>query len=153
MSSDYARQVRVRTTIFKVTDVNVVDQTFTVNLFIEASWVDAALLDENGVCREVDAAATKQKRGKLCAIGDEEHYYFTPQLDLLNLAESKDFDEFWETYKTRDKKAAVVCWQAILKGAVFQTRFHMQAFPLDTQSLEIQLQSGRCALCLHFVRC
>jgi hypothetical protein len=94
-----------------------------------------------------------QKRGKLVCVGDDEHFYFTPQLDLINLVSCSDRDEFWDTFAAGPdaKEHAIVCWQLILKGAVFQCHFDLERFPLDSQDLEILLQSahesGDVALC------
>ncbi len=77
-------------------------------------------------------------------VGDDEHFYFTPQLDLINLVSCSDRDEFWDTYAAGPgKDHAIVCWQLILKGAVFQCHFDLARFPLDSQDLVIRLQSAQ----------
>jgi hypothetical protein len=112
------------------------------------------MVDDNGKVREVDAARTTQQRGKLIAMDDKEHYFFTPQLMFKNLvAEESPRTEFYmvseasELFEVKNadgsvtmRKAAVVCWRVLACG-VFQNTFDLHKFPFDSQTLAIQLLS------------
>ena len=119
-----------------------------------ASWLDVGMVEvsKDGVIklREVNAAESTQARGKLVAVNDNEHFFFTPQLRFANRVNTDmRLEEFYEvSHSTQElrqpvngkTRGAVVCWRVLGTG-VFQSPVDLRHFPFDSQTLAIKLIS------------
>ena len=119
-----------------------------------ASWLDVGMVEvsKDGAItlREVNAAESTQARGKLVAVNDDEHFFFTPQLRFANRVNTEmRLEEFYEVSHSAQElsqpvngktRAAVVCWRVLGTG-VFQSPVDLRHFPFDSQTLAIKLIS------------
>jgi len=138
------REVRVRTTVIHVIDVNKQAQTFTVVVQFEASWIDkevrkvAERLNERVNDLKIDKDQTSQATGQL-VIEKDKAILFAPRLRLRNLIGKEDEEMWFRFYETNGPP--VVCFRWQLKG-VFQEVMELQWFPFDVQDLAMELQAG-----------
>ena len=160
--------VRVRVAVNRVLDVNLVAQTFTVNMQLEASWVDPEHkptgkdwvdgrpnrypVKEHPLGKWDDEARTEalQRRGDIQLYkqnGDKKEIAtaFAPRLRFSNAIDEKDSEMwyvFYEAVSAKSEPQLIVClrWSATI---TFQTRFNLKEFPLDRQPLIMELRSNQ----------
>jgi hypothetical protein len=127
-----------------------------------ASWLDVGMVEvsKDGAItlREVNAAESTQARGKLVAVNDDEHFFFTPQLRFRNLVSRLNLreEEYHVAYDDvpldRTSSTSVGAAPAAhgparvvyrLSGtATFHTLFGLRNFPLDSQTFAIEIMSS-----------
>ena len=141
-------QVRVRTNVKKVINIDLQAQTFTAFVKFEASWIDPELQEVADRIKvhvselTVDWKNTNQSLGKLIITDDAERKeLFTPRLRLQNLI-SKDADSEmkWFEFYASDGPP-IICFRWEIKG-VFQEAMELQMFPFDSQYLSMELVAG-----------
>jgi hypothetical protein len=136
------KEVRVRAYFHRIIEVHMLEQTFTADLQIEASWVDKGMQQTlAGVQLDtVDFA--------------KDHRVWNPYLSFRNLI-SDDGCEVWYTvYQSKDGAEPVnvvdcesdllpvVCRRWRCTRAVFQNSMKLHQFPFDIQRLPISLTVG-----------
>ena len=144
MSSDKSKTVtvRIRISIKNIFSVDLVNQNFSAEFFLEASWIDFELKGPKKICPK---RKSSQFKGVLY-IENDENSYFAPRLSFRNLIENlgdKD-DEWFQIYDDKPdnpNNPAIVCYRINMKGK-FQQRMELHYFPADTQYLSIDVISG-----------
>ena len=100
-----------------IQNISLVEQQFGVKAFIECSWTEygfdpTCLAD--GSSYEV-GCETDERKGKLVIEEDEEHFYFTPRINMRNMLEEREQREEWFTiYTCKNRKKIypyVVCYR------------------------------------------
>ncbi|CAK0886827.1 unnamed protein product [Prorocentrum cordatum] len=136
--SEATTEVRVRLTVFDVPEITISASRFTCNFFLEASWLDESMKDE-------DALDVGEWAPQFPVKGQSTHGRWTPMLHFYNVLELKDKEEWYVVYK-RDRAdmellpTPVVCYRMRATG-VFRERFELYEFPFDSQDLQIQIVS------------
>jgi hypothetical protein len=150
--------VRTRISVTRLLDIDLVSQRFTVEVLMEASWIDPT--HTHGQTRPgrqpVDHPAGKwvystdthtlQKAGEIVLHGSDgqEGRAFAPRLEFSNIVEEKESEMWYCFYNTLSKegdKLVVCCLRWSLVG-VFQASFRLHSFPFDTQTLVLRLKTG-----------
>ena len=140
------REVRVRTKVIHVIDVNKQAQTFTVVVQFEASWIDEEVLkvaeNLNVLVNDlkINEEETSQAAGHL-VIEKDKTILFAPRLRLRNLIGKEDEEMWFRFYATEGEGPPVVCFRWQLKG-VFQEVMELKMFPFDIQYLAMELEAG-----------
>eukprot|EP00808_Paulinella_micropora_P011255 g7706.t1 len=157
----HIEEVRVRISIKRIVEVDLVKQNFTAEFFMEASWTSTRMVEEGKFKEgepqpEVDIERTEYQNGKLYFKGDEDKkYHFTPRLSFRNLIEYKENlkEEWIQVYQPSQKELkkweddggpaphAVVCYR-LQAVAQFQEKMELKLFPVDSQNLSLELMSG-----------
>ena len=162
------REVRIRAKVYRVHDVDLVKQTFTVQVQLEASWIEPELKEmaqkaplltrsrKDCVRILVNKDRTNQYTGKLyCflpAETDEEHRkakesakrFWAPRLSFHNIIKVEDEEKWYRFYdKHRDDASnpPIVCFMWKFIGT-FSNPMALVSFPLDFQILTMRLVSG-----------
>ena len=162
------REVRIRAKVYRVHDVDLVKQTFTVHLQLEASWIDLELKEmaqkaplltsSRADCVRilVNKDRTNQYTGKLyCFLPtetDEERRkakesakrFWAPRLSFHNIIKVEDEEKWYRFYdKHRDDASnpPIVCFMWKFIGT-FSNPMALVSFPLDFQILTMRLVSG-----------
>eukprot|EP00931_Biecheleriopsis_adriatica_P004796 TRINITY_DN106414_c0_g1_i1.p1 TRINITY_DN106414_c0_g1~~TRINITY_DN106414_c0_g1_i1.p1 ORF type:complete len:450 (+),score=32.89 TRINITY_DN106414_c0_g1_i1:42-1391(+) len=132
------QEVRVRLTVFDVSEISISSSRFTCNFWLEASWLDGTLNDGDSANLECwESQFPYMRRG--------DSLRWTPRLDFYNILELKDKEEWFQIYtKSRDGTqpldTPVVCYRLRASG-VFRERFELKNFPFDAQDLQMQIVS------------
>ena len=138
------REVRVRTTIKRIINVDMIKQTCTMDFFIEGSWEaeDHPAFRMDSV--EIDEDETKWSMGKLRLKGEETDF-FCPMLFVSNIKEKLEFEE-WGTisesttkFGSKDRDKLPIVYYRMKATAVLTQNMHFEDFPVDTQTLGITL--------------
>ena len=154
-------EVRVRVTVNRLQEVCLVDQTFTANLQLEASWVDpdhkpeleGRKPDRKPVAHPIGRwdsdgpTEALQRRGilRLITADDKVEHLFAPRLKFNNSIEEKDSEMWYVFYEARHPKSGdpqlITClrWAVTIK---FQAKYKLKKFPIDHQHLEMELRSN-----------
>ena len=162
------REVRIRAKVYRVHDVDLVKQTFTVQLQLEASWIERELKEmaqkaplltsSRADCVRilVNKDRTNQYTGKLyCFLPtetDEERRkakesakrFWAPRLSFHNIIKVEDEEKWYRFYdKHRDDASnpPIVCFMWKFIGT-FSNPMALVSFPLDFQILTMRLVSG-----------
>lgn len=148
-----SKEVRVRTTVEQVSNIDLVDQSFHLKLALEASWIDGKLKKRrfqdkagNPLVNPHEGLSpacvtTNNDPLKVKEIDDEE--FFSPRLNFTNMREML-VEEMW--FRIFDDSPddisvpCVVCFRWNLQ-AVFNAELNLVDFPLDIQRLPIHLAS------------
>jgi hypothetical protein len=145
-------EVRVRVAVSRVINISLVEQAFTVEAQMEASWVDnhlvAAVTAANLKASDgrlkgardltVDYANTDQAAGVLRFTELGSSSFFAPRLKFKNCIELLK-DEMWFELFHAAANTVVVCMRWKYVG-IFQEILELQMFPLDVQKLTMELQ-------------
>jgi len=138
-------EVRVRMTVSRVINVSLVEQTFTAEVQMEASWIDsriavavaeknthdATTLTVQGL--NPDLETTDQKAGRLCFTELPGESFFAPRLVFRNCIDDGRSEQWFALFHDGDVDApAVVCLRWNLTG-VFQEMLELKLFPMDVQ--------------------
>ena len=140
-------EVRVRIDVKRVVVVDVVAQTFTVTLQLEASWIDRQMGEIEGdeIKTSTNSAQERQReqRAGILKVVGSENDFFAPRLSFKNCIEETDSDCWFQIYRdgADPTKPPVVCFRWKMTG-VFQEEMHLRLFPIDSQGLKIQLLTG-----------
>ena len=162
------REVRIRAKVYRVHDVDLVKQTFTVQVQLEASWIEKELKEmaqkaplltsSRADCVRilVNKDRTNQYTGKLyCFLPtetDEERRkakesakrFWAPRLSFHNIIKVEDEEKWYRFYdKLRDDASnpPIVCFMWKFIGT-FSNPMALVSFPLDFQILTMRLVSG-----------
>ena len=126
-------------------DVNLVAQSFTAKVQLEASWVDADLasVDLKEHPPEWRDVGRRQRAGVLKLRGIQQHF-FAPRLEFKNCikVDEDSSNEWYKIYPGEtDNDLPVVCFRWDLT-ADFHTSFELFRFPMDSQKLDFVLLTG-----------
>jgi len=139
------REVRVRTSVYRVCNINTTDMTFQVECFLEASWLDPRLKDPSGSL--TPDPETSQQMRHLHVKERPDESFFTPRLTFANVAEKNyDAEEQWfvifDEFPEKVGQPPVVCLRWRFK-TTFQQQMDFQDFPCGNQDLVMVLVSHR----------
>ena len=151
------KEVRIKVDVKKVSKINVAEQTFTVQLLLEASWQGDDIMEagKSWVWDDSNDSAEAMKlqsRGVLRlnlkddtdAQGKVTRDFWAPRLKFRNRNEVHAEECWYAIYpdaKDPSKVPPVVCFRWEL-NAEFNELMELQWFPLDSQPLQMQLTSG-----------
>ena len=151
------KEVRIKVDVKKVSKINVAEQTFTVQLLLEASWQGDDIMEagKSWVWDDSNDSAEAMKlqsRGVLRlnlkddtdAQGKVTRDFWAPRLKFRNRNEVHAEECWYAIYpdaKDPSKVPPVVCFRWELH-AEFNELMELQWFPLDSQPLQMQLTSG-----------
>eukprot|EP00457_Paulinella_chromatophora_P004648 gb/GEZN01004660.1/.p1 GENE.gb/GEZN01004660.1/~~gb/GEZN01004660.1/.p1 ORF type:complete len:572 (+),score=67.05 gb/GEZN01004660.1/:67-1782(+) len=159
------KEVRVRVSIKRIVDVDLVGQRFICEFFMEASWIDCDIMKKhrlddtksfNGAePYQADLKESDFPNGKLRLRGDDVNRFFTPRLSFRNLIEFTRQEEWaqifppsqknWNAWRENGEKGspplATVCYRLRATGE-FQEKMELHLFPVDSQDLSMELTSG-----------
>eukprot|EP01043_Picozoa_sp_COSAG02_P022253 COSAG02_NODE_1152_length_14201_cov_9.055595_1_plen_584_part_00 len=136
------REVRVRITVKRVMEVNLVEHSFKAHVQLEASWIDPDLAEVDLKKHQPDLTDVDrcQRAGILKLEGLEKKSFFTPRITFKNcLKVDEDSSQQW--YKIYPDAEPVVCFRWELTGQ-FRTTFDLARFPIDSQKLPLVVISG-----------
>ena len=154
---DGAKRVEVRCMVMKITSIDTVNQTFTIDFLLQASWTDfgmkTAELDKKK--KEARAAAPTAPAGAFSVDNAEwvQRNFWTPKLELRNVLriepgpDPSGQDSVEEWYRVWDENPAdpsdpaTVAWH-YRAHACFMEHFELQVFPVDVQDLQMFVQCG-----------
>ncbi|CAK0904563.1 unnamed protein product [Prorocentrum cordatum] len=137
-ATEATKEVRVRLTVCDVPEITISASRFSCNFFLEASWLDESMKDE-------DALDVGEWAPQFPVKGQSTHGRWIPMLHFYNVLELKDKEDWYVVYK-RDREGMellptpVVCYRMRATG-VFRERFELYEFPFDSQDLQIQIVS------------
>ena len=149
------REVRVRVIVDRVTEINLHGQTFSANLFLEASWLEPdfrrfePFISEMEEVPIVSQDESHQRRGIL-RVEEIEHDFFAPRLWFVNRIDkgvqdstgAHEGEEWFQVFHSSPLAAPhIVCYRWKLHG-VFQELMELEYFPFDVQDLTMTLRSG-----------
>ena len=163
------REVRIRALVERVHEVDLVKQTFTVQVQFEASWIEPDLKEMAQKANQLGSSKaerrilvnkdrTKQYTGKLyCYLPsptetDEERRkakesatrFWAPRLYFHNIIKVEDEDDWYRFYDIHlddASKPPIVCFMWKFRGT-FSNPMALVSFPLDFQILTMRLVSG-----------
>jgi len=149
-------EVRVRVAVARLINVSLVDQTFTVEAQMEASWVDKHIIPAIEAARSthsdgplmaardltvkdltVNSENKLQAAGVLQFVQLGEKEFFAPRLKFNNCIERPWSEEWFELFE--EGRNTVVCMRWKFKG-VFQENLELHKFPFDVQKLTMELR-------------
>jgi succinate dehydrogenase/fumarate reductase cytochrome b subunit len=139
-------EVRIRLSLSRIMEIDIVGQSFTVEFQLEASWLDAAFAGRQQLSSDdeydeqvIDRMSTiwTQPDG-LRVIGSDKKY-FSPMILFRNSIELSDLEEWGQIFPR--ESFGIVCYRVKTRGK-FQQCMDLHSFPLDTQDLKIVLTSG-----------
>jgi hypothetical protein len=147
----------VRCQCSKLVNIDLVAQTFEVELKLEAQWLVPelspiyAVLQERHVSEHGDKGAkfklsadderSSQTKGYFYVVGDETNTrLFAPRLQFKNCVEMRT-DECWYALRRWSADKPVVTWNRKCTG-VFQEVMELMNFPFDLQALQVTLETG-----------
>ena len=139
-------EVRVRLSIARIMEIDIVGQTFTVEFQLEASWLDDSLAgkaadSESSEYDEyiIDVCATKWSQPDGVRILGSDKHFFSPMIRFRNSIELTEMEEWGQVFPK--EKTGIVCYRMKTRGK-FQQNMDLHSFPVDTQDLIIILSSG-----------
>lgn len=147
MNAEY--EVRVRLNVLRLITVDLQQQTFTANIFMEASWLEPKLsATDEPVDDADDDVYREQSKGVLKVKGKDESF-FAPRLTIRNCVDVLHAESWFRIRKCSSTGKAMVCYRSKLTG-IFQEQMELKKFPLDSQNLTIELitnwQKSKCHL-------
>ena len=141
-----AREVRIRLSFKRILNVSIVEQSFTAEIFFEASWEESEFAGmpevkvDNTVCSSFPATKIYLEADKDKKLEDRKAYD-TPHLHIGNIKDKKseiDVENWFEIYYNYGEP--IVC-QRVKLTASFQERMELEHFPFDEQELGIDIIS------------
>ena len=145
VSEEYVREVRIRLSFKRILNISIIDQSFTAEIFFEASWEEPDLSNIHGA--EADNSITYDfpvRKFYITADRDmrleDRKGFFTPHLCITNIKDRKheiDTENWFQIYYP-EKNKPIVC-QRVKVTATFQERMELEKFPFDEQELGINI--------------
>lgn len=137
-----ANEVRIRLSLFDVTEINVPMHRFVADFAVEITWIDCSLAYKDVASLEDPELWEPQFPSRTTKSAQ----YWSPRLNFYNVIDIAERTESLRVFKeSRDGRselpAPVVCYR--LKGqATFRKRFRLESFPFDTQNLDFNIVSS-----------
>ena len=116
VSEEYVREVRIRLSFKRILNISIIDQSFTAEIFFEASWEMRELSDkpdaeaDNSITYDFPVSKFYITADRGMRLEDREGY-FTPHLNITNIKDRKheiDTENWFQIYYP-EKNKPIVC--------------------------------------------